>query len=92
MKSGNLCCFLYNVKGIQQSSKRIQVSEYLKYNSFPSGFVFQQETYSAKDEKQCSDNFKWKIIYSHDTANSCSVAIAFFDSKCLNVVETKNDD
>ena len=92
MKSDNLCYFPYNVKGIQQSSKRRQVSEYLKYNSFPSTFFWQETNSSVQDEKQCSDNFKWKISYFHDTANSYSVAIAFLRSKYLKVVETKNDD
>ena len=41
MASDNLSSFIsYNVKGIQQSSKRIKVFEYLKNNSLPNDFVF----------------------------------------------------
>ena len=84
----------YNIKGIQLSSKRTKVFEYLKNHSFPNGFVsFCKETYSSvEDEKQWSVNIKGKIFYSHGTTNSCSVAIAFLGSKSLEVVETKNGD
>ena len=40
MASDNLSFISYNVKGIQQSSKRIKVFEYLKNNFLPSDFVF----------------------------------------------------
>ena len=40
MASDNLSFISYNVKGIQQSSKRIKVFEYLKNNSLPNVFVF----------------------------------------------------
>ena len=40
MVSDNLSFLSYNVKGIQQSSKRIKVFEYLKNNSLPNAFVF----------------------------------------------------
>ena len=81
------------VNGIQQSSKRIKVFEYLKNNSLPKSFVFLQETQSSvKKEKQWSDDFKGKIFYCHGTTNSCGVDIAFRGSKSWEVVETKNDD
>ena len=40
MANDNLSFISYNVKGIQQSSKRIKVFEYLKNNSLPNVFVF----------------------------------------------------
>ena len=40
MTSDNLSFISYNVKGIQQSSKRIKILEYLKNNSLPNGFGF----------------------------------------------------
>ena len=93
MASDNLSFISNNVKGIQQSSKRIKVFEHLKNNSLPNGFVFLEETHSSvEDEKQWSDNFKGKMFYSHGKTNSCDVAIAFLGSKSLEVVETKNDD
>ena len=52
-----------------------------------------QETHlSVEDEKQWNDSFKGEIFYSHGTTNSCCVAIAFLDSKSLEVAETTNDD
>ena len=40
MTNNNLSFISYNVKGIQQSSKRVKVFEYLKNNSLPNGFDF----------------------------------------------------
>ena len=89
MASDNLTFISNNVTGIQQSSKRIKVFEYLKNNSLPNGFIlFAWDTLLRWDKKQRSDNFLGKMFYSHGTTNSCGVAIAFFDSKSLAVVET----
>ena len=53
MASDNLSFTSCNVKGIQQSSKRIKVFEYLKNNSLQNTFVLLQETHSSiDDEKQ----------------------------------------
>ena len=54
MAGDNLSFVSYNVKGIQQSSKRIKIFEYLKNNPLPNGFVFFfKETHSSfEDEKQ----------------------------------------
>ena len=94
MAGDNLSFVSYNVKGIQQSRKRIKIFEYLKNNPLPTGFVFFfKETHSSfEDEKQWSGNFKGKIFYCHGPTNSCVVTIAFLGSKSLEVVETKNDD
>ena len=94
MANDNLSFISYNVKGIQQSSKRIKVFEYRKSNASPNALVFfLQETHSSiEDEKQWSDSFTEKIFYSHGTTNCCSITIAFLGSKSLEVVETKNDD
>ena len=40
MMSDHLSFISYNVKGIQQSSKKIKILEYLKNNSLPNGFGF----------------------------------------------------
>ena len=93
MASDNLSFTSYNVKGIQQSSKRIKVFEYLQNNSLQNTFVLLQETHSSvDDEKQQNDNFQGKIFYSHGATNSCGVTIGFLGSKSLEIVETKNDD
>ena len=86
MASDNLSFISYNVKGIQQSSKRIKVFEYLKYNFLPNGFVFCKR---HTPPWRVKSNFKGEIIYSRGTENSCGVVIAFLGSE---VVETKNDD
>ena len=42
-----------NVKGLQNSLKRIKIFEYLKNNSGSNGFLLLQETYSSlADEKK----------------------------------------
>ena len=44
MASDNFSFVYCNVKGIQQSSKRIKVFEYLKNNSLPKGFICKRHT------------------------------------------------
>ena len=65
MPNDNIGFISCNVKGIQQSRKRIKVFEYCKNNFLPNGSVFSQETHSSiEDEKQWWDSFKGKIFYS----------------------------
>ena len=94
MENNNLSFISCNVKGIQQSSKRIKVFEYRKSNASQNALVFfLQETHSSiEDEKQWSDSFTGKLFYSHGTTNCCNITIAFLGSKSLEVVEIKNDD
>ena len=77
MASDNLSFISYNGKGIQQSSKRTTVFEYLKNISLPNGFVFCNRHTPPLNKKQWSDNFKGKIFYSHGTTISCGVSIQF---------------
>ena len=52
MAGDNLSFVSYNVKGIQQSSKRIKIFEYLKNNPLPTGFVFFfKETHSSFEDE-----------------------------------------
>ena len=90
MENNNLSFISCNVKGIQQSSKRIKIFEYLRNNQ--NRFCFFQETQSSvEDEKQWSDNFKGKLFYSHGATKFCGAAFAFLGSKVLEVVGTKNN-
>ena len=48
-----------NVKGLQNSTKRIKIFEYLKNKVTYDCFIFLQETHLNKDsEKRWSDEFK----------------------------------
>ena len=93
MASDNLGFISFNIKGIQQSSKRIKVFGYLRNTSFTKWLCFLQETQSSvEDVNQWSDNFKGQIFYSHGTTSHCGVTVVFLGSKSSEVVETKNDD
>ena len=48
MASDNFSFVYCNVKGIEQSSKRIKVFEYPKNNSLPNGFICKRHTPSLR--------------------------------------------
>ena len=55
-----------NVKGLQNSFKRIKIFEYLKNNIGSNGFLFLQETHSSlADRKKWADELKRPIFFSH---------------------------
>ena len=55
-----------NVKGLQNSFKRIKIFEYLKNNIGSNGFLFLQETHSSlADRKKWADELKRSIFFSH---------------------------
>ena len=81
-----------NVKGIQNTEKRIKIFEYLKSYVTHNGFIFLQETHSTvNDEKQWEDEFKGKLFYSHGKSNSCGVAIGFFGTKVIEIIKKISD-
>ena len=56
MKNDNFCFISNNVKGIQQTDKRLKMFEYLKNNVTSNAFIFLQETHSSpSDEKKWND-------------------------------------
>ena len=62
------------MKGLQNSTKRIKIFEYLKNKVTSDCFIFLQEIYSKKDsEKRWSDEFKGQFFFSHGKTNSCGV-------------------
>ena len=68
-----------NVKGIQNSVKRIKLFEYLKSYVTANGFIFLQETHSCKNaEINWRDEFNAELFFYHGKANSCSVVIGFY--------------
>ena len=53
-----------NVKGLQNSLKRIKIFEYLKNNSGSNGFLLLQETHSSlADEKKWADELEGPIFF-----------------------------
>ena len=81
-----------NVKGLQNSTKRIKIFEYLKNKVTSDCFIFLQETHSNKDsEKRWSDEFKGQFFFSHRKTNSCGVAIAYYGSTNISVLTTRTD-
>ena len=81
-----------NVKGLQNSTKRIKIFEYLKNKVTSNCFIFLQETHSNKDsEKRWSDKFKRQFFFSHGKTNSCGVAIAYYGNTNISVLTTRTD-
>ena len=77
-----------NVKGLQNSLKRIKIFEYLKNNLHSNGFLFLQETHSSlAEEKKWADELKGTIIFSHGKTNSCGVAIGYIRNNKVNVLD-----
>ena len=55
-----------NVKGIQNSEKRIEIFEYLKNNIPPNGSIFLQETHSyIDDENKWCDELNRNLYFCH---------------------------
>ena len=53
-----------NVKGLQNSLKRIKIFEYLKKNLASNGFLFLRETHSSlDDEKKWMSEFKGPTFF-----------------------------
>ena len=82
MNSDNLKFISNNVKGIQNSEKRIKISEHLKNSITPNGFIFLQKTHSSVDDKKrWCDELNYNLYFSLGKTNSCCVAIAYVGSK-----------
>ena len=55
-----------NVKGLQNSLKRIKISEYLKIKLGSNEFLFLQESHSSfTSEQKWADELKGPIFFSH---------------------------
>ena len=81
-----------NVKGIQNSVKRIKLFEYLKIYVTENGFIFLQETHSCiNDEIMWRDEFNGELFFSHGKANSCGVAMGFCGSKTIQQINKISD-
>ena len=79
-----------NVKGMQNSPKRIKVFAYLKHNLRSNGFLLLQETHSSlADQKKWADELEGPIFFSHGKTNSCEVAIGYIGSNKVDVLDKK---
>ena len=82
MVNSNICFVKNNVKGLQSTKKRLKLIEYLKDKLESNGVIFLQETHSVfDDENSWADDFKGRIFFSHGTANSHGVSIAYLGAK-----------
>ena len=72
-----------NVKGLQNSLKRIKIFEYFKKKLGSDGFLFLQETHSS-----LADELKGKT-FSHGKTNSCGVAIEYTGSNKVDILHKK---
>ena len=81
-----------NVKGIQNSVKRIKLFEYLKSYVTAYGFIFLQETHSCiNDEIKWRGEFNGELFFSHGKTNLCGVAIGFYGSKKIEQINQISD-
>ena len=76
-----------NVKGIQNSVKRIKLFEYLKSCVTENGFNFLQEIHSCiSDEIKWRDEFNSELFFFHGKTNLCRVAVGFYRSKTIKQI------
>ena len=81
-----------NVRGLQNSLKRIKIFEYLKNNLGSNGFLILQDTHSPlADERKWAGELKGAIFFSHDKTISCGVATAYIGNNKVNVLDKKTD-
>ena len=82
----------FNVKGLQQKSKRIKLFNYVG-DKVRNGFIFLQETHSTPECEQ-----KWKkewggqIYFSHGSSNSTGAAILFTKKFNMDVIKVSTDN
>ena len=82
-----------NVKGLQNSLKRIKIFEYLKNNLGSKGFLFLQETHSSlADGKRWVDELKGPIFFSHGKSDSCGVATGYIGNNKVDELSKKKTD
>jgi len=85
---------MFNVKGLQNRLKRLNVLNFGKEKIQNNGLLLFQETHSAKkDLKGWKNDWKGDMFLNHGTSNSRGVMIAFtesFDKKILKYVDDKN--
>ena len=91
---GDFKCLSYNVKGIQNKLKRVQIFNFCKDKINNNGIVLLQETHSSvKDVARWRNEWGAEIYQNHGSSNSSGTLIAFskkFDKKVLKYIDDKN--
>ena len=80
MHNSNCLTFITNnFKGMQDTTKRLSVIEYLKNKPGNNGILLLQETHSTFNDKNIwKNNFNGPVFYSHGISQSCTLLIAYF--------------
>jgi len=82
----------YNVRGLNQSPKRIKIFNYIS-DKLKNGVAFFQETYSS--EVSCvswRQNWKGDMLFNHGTSNSKGTLIAFSENFEYKLVDHYADN
>ena len=62
----------YNIKGIQNNSRRLSVNEYFKNKLVNNGILFLHKTHSTfNDDNSWKNDFNVPALYSQGTFQSC---------------------
>ena len=90
---GEINFLCYNVKGLQNKEKRIQIFNFCKEKG-RNGIVLLQETHSSvKDVRKWKKEWGSDIYLNHGSSNSRGTLIAFpkgFEKKDLRYIDDKN--
>ena len=93
MKMGEVNFLSYNVKGLQNKEKRVQIFNFCKEKG-KNGIVLLQETHSSlKDVRKWKKEWGSDIYLNHGSSNSRGTLIAFpngFEKKVLRYIDDKN--
>ena len=82
----------FNVKGLQNKSKRLQIFNFCKEKICNNGIVILQETHSSKkDAKKWKNEWGGDIFLNHGTSNSRGTLIAFSEGFEKNVLKYGDD-
>ena len=81
----------YNVKGIRQAKKRINIFHYLK-NYVQNGIICLQETHSTPaDEMLWEAEWGGSLYFSHGESNAKGVLIGISKNFCPNITKISRD-
>ena len=87
----NWLLFENNAKGIQISSKRIKLFEYLKNYITSNAFIFLQEKHSTNNDKKWQDEFKGQLSSFCGKANTCGFVSGVYRTKTFELIDKISD-
>ena len=93
MHNSNCLTFITNnIKGIQNNSKQLYVTEYFKNKLENNRILFLQETHSTiNDENIWKNDFNGSVFYSNGISQSCAFLIAYFANLNFSVNKQVGD-